>query len=138
MTDDDLLKPGSIKRVLDKLDGAYDLVVVNAEIKNADFSGVLDERLIKLKRDQVYGVGTEEKAVSGNGARVIIYRVHCDQARSMVGPESPNVLWHLVCSCWSRLSTFAYGSGCTHSRPAHNNQIWECNVDGSRFGDLDG
>jgi abequosyltransferase len=60
MTDDDLLRPGAVKRVLNKLDGPYDLVVVNAEVKSADFSKVLDEKLIKLEFDRNYGDGDEE------------------------------------------------------------------------------
>nr|MDP2190431.1 glycosyltransferase family 2 protein [Rhodoferax sp.] len=60
MTDDDLLRPGAVRRVLDKLDGVYDLVVVNAEIRNVDFSRVLDEKLIKLEFDKEYRAGDEE------------------------------------------------------------------------------
>jgi glycosyltransferase involved in cell wall biosynthesis len=60
MTDDDLLRPGAVRRVLDKLNGGFDLVVLNAEIRNADFSKVLDERLIKLEHDRVFGVGDQE------------------------------------------------------------------------------
>lgn len=60
MTDDDLMRPGAIKRVLDKLDGEIDLLVVNAEVKSADFSRVLDERLISLEVDRDYGSGDEE------------------------------------------------------------------------------
>lgn len=60
MTDDDLLRPGAVRRVLDKLDGDYDLVVVNAEIRNADFSKVLDEKLIRFDFDREYGAGDEE------------------------------------------------------------------------------
>jgi glycosyltransferase involved in cell wall biosynthesis len=60
MTDDDLMRPGAVKRVLDMLEVGIDLLVVNAEVKNADFSKMLDERLIRLEGDKVYGVGDEE------------------------------------------------------------------------------
>ncbi len=60
MTDDDLMRPGAVKRVLDKLHEEIDLLVVNAEVKSADFSRVLDERLISLEIDRNYGNGDEE------------------------------------------------------------------------------
>jgi len=60
MTDDDLLLPGAIGRVLNKLDGQYDLVVVNAEIKNADFTKMLDEKIISCELDREYGSGDGE------------------------------------------------------------------------------
>ena len=60
MTDDDLLRPGAVKRVLDKLQQKIDLLVVNAEVRSADFSKVLDEKLIRLEVDRVYGAGDEE------------------------------------------------------------------------------
>ncbi len=60
MTDDDLLRPGAVGRVLEKLDGGNDLVVVNAEIKNADFSVMLDEKLINIKFDREYRSDDEE------------------------------------------------------------------------------
>ncbi|BCK88832.1 hypothetical protein MIZ01_2638 [Sideroxyarcus emersonii] len=59
MTDDDLLCPGAVRKVLDKLE-QIDLLVVNAEVRSADFSIMLDERLIRLENDKVYGVGDEE------------------------------------------------------------------------------
>lgn len=60
MTDDDLLRPGAVRCVLDKLHGNIDLLVVNAEVRSADFSKVLDERLIRLDTDKIYGDGDEE------------------------------------------------------------------------------
>lgn len=60
MTDDDLLHPGAIKKVLDRLQEKTDLVIVNAEVRSADFSIMLDERLIRLDGDKVYGAGDEE------------------------------------------------------------------------------
>lgn len=61
MTDDDLLRPGAIERVLDKLNKKIDLLVVNAEVKNADFSRVLDEKLIRIAADKEYYAGDEER-----------------------------------------------------------------------------
>lgn len=60
MTDDDLLHPGAINKVMDRLQERTDLVIVNAEVRSADFSIMLDERLIRLDGDKVYGAGDEE------------------------------------------------------------------------------
>ena len=54
MTDDDLLKPGAIKCVLAKLDGIRDLIVVNAETRNADLSDILVPRQLVVDGDITY------------------------------------------------------------------------------------
>lgn len=54
MTDDDILKPGAIKRVLAELDGLRDLVVVNAETRNADLAEVLVPRQLVVDSDRTY------------------------------------------------------------------------------------
>jgi len=64
MTDDDLLLTGSVSRVLDSLDANPDLVVVNAEIQNADFSTVLDTSFLKFSSDREYGEKDSEKFFS--------------------------------------------------------------------------
>lgn len=56
MTDDDLLKPGAIRRVLDALrTGERSLVLVNAEVRNADLSRVLVDRKLSMLEDRDYG-----------------------------------------------------------------------------------
>jgi len=54
MTDDDLLKPGAINRVLAELDGLRDLVVVNAETRIADLTEVLVPRQLVVDGDRSY------------------------------------------------------------------------------------
>ena len=54
MSDDDLLCPGAIAKVLSVLGGEDDLIVVNSEVRNADLSVVLENRLMKLDIDRVY------------------------------------------------------------------------------------
>lgn len=46
MTDDDLLKPGAIDRVMAALDGNVELVIVNTEVRTVDFGGVLRSTLV--------------------------------------------------------------------------------------------
>jgi abequosyltransferase len=60
MSDDDLVKPGAIQSVLASLDGASELIVLNSEIWNADFSEKLLERRLRLATDANYSVGDKE------------------------------------------------------------------------------
>lgn len=64
MTDDDLLRVGAISRVLNSFDTNPDLVVVNAEIKTADFSTALDKNFLKFSSDKEYGEKDSEKFFS--------------------------------------------------------------------------
>jgi|SRR5882724_225325 len=64
MTDDDLLCSGALKTVMSKLDGINELVIVNAEFRNVDFSKILDERLFRFKTDKKYHAGDKEKIFS--------------------------------------------------------------------------
>lgn len=53
MSDDDLLKPGAIRAVLDSL-GPYSLVVVNAEVRSFDFARLLEDRRLPFDIDRRY------------------------------------------------------------------------------------
>ena len=54
MTDDDLLKPGAVDRVLAALDGKVELVVVNTEVRTVDFGGTLRGALVATDQDRDY------------------------------------------------------------------------------------
>jgi glycosyltransferase involved in cell wall biosynthesis len=54
MTDDDLLRPNAVASVLEKLTCESDLVVVNAEVKNADFSTTLSPTLGALSNEDQF------------------------------------------------------------------------------------
>lgn len=54
MTDDDVLEPGAIERVLHALAQNPDLVVVNARTLDANLKHVLSERLIDINEDRVF------------------------------------------------------------------------------------
>lgn len=60
MTDDDLLKPGAVKRVLAELDGVRDLIVVNAETKNANLTEILAEKQLVIDDDRLYTISDYE------------------------------------------------------------------------------
>lgn len=54
MTDDDLLLPGAIRRVLLALAPEIDLLVINSEVRDADLRKTLDLNFLKLTVDKVY------------------------------------------------------------------------------------
>jgi glycosyltransferase involved in cell wall biosynthesis len=61
MTDDDLLKPGAIKKVLSTLGGEEDLIVVNSEIRNVDLSVVFEHQRLLFDGDKVYHAADSEE-----------------------------------------------------------------------------
>lgn len=60
MTDDDLLAPGAIARVLGAVSDGADLVVVNAQSRTLDLSRVVDVRLLACFEDRLYGPQAQE------------------------------------------------------------------------------
>lgn len=54
MTDDDLLKPGAVAAVLEALQLNYSLIVVNAEVCNADLSQTLLPTRLPFQQNRVY------------------------------------------------------------------------------------
>lgn len=54
VTDDDLLSPLAVSRVLEFLSEEFDLVVVNSQVRNADFSKVLETCVLKFTTDKEY------------------------------------------------------------------------------------
>jgi len=61
MTDDDLLRPGAVARVLKSIADSPELVVVNSEVKNVDFSERYVERSLEFISDQEYSAKDNEK-----------------------------------------------------------------------------
>ena len=54
MTDDDLLRPGAVDRVLNELHEPNDLVIVNAEVRSADLSILLQPGRLDFTADRSY------------------------------------------------------------------------------------
>lgn len=78
MTDDDLLVPGAVARVLAALRDHPDLVVVNAESRTRDLSRIVDARLFRCDKDRVFEAARREElfvemanALSYIGAAVV-------------------------------------------------------------------
>ena len=65
MSDDDLMKPGAVRRVLSALDGKNDLIVVNSEIWNADFSEQLLDQRLGGATDIEYGKNDPDRLFAG-------------------------------------------------------------------------
>lgn len=54
MTDDDLLKPGAIRKILAEIDKDYALIVANAEVRNSDFTELLLRKRPDLPQDRIF------------------------------------------------------------------------------------
>jgi abequosyltransferase len=68
MTDDDLLKPGAVRRVLAAIVGNPDLVVVNAEVRSADLSELMEKQRLDLFSDVQYTSASKEQFLKDAGA----------------------------------------------------------------------
>jgi glycosyltransferase involved in cell wall biosynthesis len=54
LCDDDLLKPGAVAKVLSETRREHGLLVVNADVWDAGYSKLLEERRMKIDEDRVY------------------------------------------------------------------------------------
>ena len=54
LCDDDILKPGAVAKVLSGIRGKHSLLVVNADVWDAGYSRLLEERRMKIDEDRVY------------------------------------------------------------------------------------
>ncbi len=61
MTDDDVLVPGAIARVLDAIADDPELVIVNAQSRTPDLARIVDERLLPIHADRTYAAGDRER-----------------------------------------------------------------------------
>lgn len=68
MTDDDLLKPGAIERVLAGMEKSPGLIVVNAEVRSEDLSMVMEERRLGFYQDVFYSNSQRNEFLADVGA----------------------------------------------------------------------
>lgn len=61
MTDDDILKPHAICKVLNAIRSGYGLVLVNAEVRNSDLSKVLENRRLHFTENRSYKPADNER-----------------------------------------------------------------------------
>jgi len=54
MSDDDILKPGAINTILQEIGRDYSLIIVNAEHRTRDLSGIVDKNRLKISANRVY------------------------------------------------------------------------------------
>ncbi|HEY7412449.1 MAG TPA: glycosyltransferase family 2 protein [Vicinamibacteria bacterium] len=68
MSDDDLLKPGALDAVREAARGRPSLVVVNAEVRNADLTRVLEESRLGLDGDRSYAPSERDHLLAATAA----------------------------------------------------------------------
>lgn len=68
MTDDDLLKPGAIEQVLAGMTTSPDLIVVNAEVRSADLSVVMEKQRLGFSRDVCYSSSRKDEFLRDVGS----------------------------------------------------------------------
>ncbi len=68
MTDDDEMKPGAIATVLQVVQRSPSLVVVNAEVRNADLSRLLEPRRLALRADREYAADQMDQLLADAGS----------------------------------------------------------------------
>jgi len=68
MSDDDILVPGAVLRVLEALEPAPDLLVVNAQLRNADLSTELKPRLLGITADKHYNAASADAFLGDIGS----------------------------------------------------------------------
>jgi glycosyltransferase involved in cell wall biosynthesis len=61
MTDDDLISPLAVARVLESIEDSPELIVVNSEVRNVNFSKVYVERSLAITEDRKYAAKDGEK-----------------------------------------------------------------------------
>ncbi len=54
MSDDDLMVSGAVATVLEAIEHRYSLIVINSEVRNFDFSELLDPNRLRFEVDRVY------------------------------------------------------------------------------------
>jgi abequosyltransferase len=66
--DDDLLKAGAIRVVLDAIKCDYPLIIANSEVRNADLSKLLEPRRLPFKENRIYKSNDNHLLLSDTGA----------------------------------------------------------------------
>jgi glycosyltransferase involved in cell wall biosynthesis len=61
MSDDDLVVPGAVARVRDALEPTLDLLIVNSQLRTADLSALITERILPMRDDRTYGLETHQE-----------------------------------------------------------------------------
>ena len=64
MTDDDLLLPGALARVINELKNGYGLIIANAEVCTNDMGQVLVKKQLNLVDDRIFKVFEWQKCIS--------------------------------------------------------------------------
>jgi abequosyltransferase len=60
LSDDDILVPGAVNRVLDALEPSIDLLVVNSQMRSADLSAELSPRILPMTTNRCYDLSSAD------------------------------------------------------------------------------
>jgi len=60
-TDDDIVKPEAVKTILSQIAQGYELIIMNAEVRNPNLSNVLEKNRLDIINDRVYMPNEFEK-----------------------------------------------------------------------------
>jgi len=60
MTDDDVVNPGAVNAILERLQQGYSLIVLNAEVRDRSLSHLMKSKLLQLDHDAVYQPSAQE------------------------------------------------------------------------------
>ncbi len=60
-TDDDILVPGAVAKVLSAISMQYDVIIVNSQVCNRDLSIILQDRRLDVLEDKAYSVKDKEQ-----------------------------------------------------------------------------
>lgn len=80
MSDDDVLKPGAVRKILELISRDYSLLVVNSELRNLELTELIDANRLRFDDDRVYGTNefnrlfVETSAYLGYIGAVVIRR----------------------------------------------------------------
>lgn len=64
MSDDDQLKPGAVRAVLEATRGEHGLVIVNSEVRDYGLGALLVERMLKLENNRTYLPSEQERLLA--------------------------------------------------------------------------
>ena len=85
MTDDDLVKPGTVRRVLDACRNGYGFVIVNCEVRSIDFSEQIEERRLAVHEDREYGLEDTELLFRRDRVVPAVHRRRRDPEEHLAG-----------------------------------------------------
>ena len=99
MSDDDMLRPGAVHAVLERLDQGFSLLVVNAEVRNADLTEMIDRWRLPFEHDRTYGPEELDRLLAEGWELPFFHRVRGDSQGPVVRAGEGVIHRQRVYSC---------------------------------------